>query len=88
MKKLERHVLDTIVRALEAPSAPGNAYDMDMRPIKVEDLVPGTPNHKLLDSDLYKAGYKHCFASFVSFLTLLDASKEDMIRFAGKPKKK
>jgi hypothetical protein len=85
MTKQEKHALRKIIESCGHPCAPGAAYDENFRPVKVEELVPGTPNHKLLDSELYKAGYRYAHRQLADYLAfLMTATRKELVRFAGK----
>jgi hypothetical protein len=63
------------------------AFNANLRPVKVEELVPGTPNHKLLDNEFYKAGYKRCHDELMEYIQfLLTAKPKELRKYAGKPK--
>ncbi len=86
MTKLEKAVLERIMECCQHPSAPGSAYDENMRQIKVDQLVPGVANDKLLDSKEYKAGYRRAWAEInerVRWLLLTDTpNKEDQKKYS------
>lgn len=85
MTNLEKKALLKIVESLAHPSALGSAFTADFQPIKVEQLVPGTPNHLLLDNDFYKAGYKRCHDELRDYIEfLLTAKAKDLRKYTGK----
>lgn len=90
MTKQERHTLCHVIENTRYPSAPGSAYDENFQPIKVQELVPGTPNHQLLDSEEYKAGYHRAWVEITKQLEwlFLDSRthQKDLIKYAGKAK--
>lgn len=93
MTAQEKLVIAKMVHDTQHPSAPGNAYDFvpgeGLKQIEVPKLVAGTPNHQLLDSELYKAGYRRAHQELAERLAwLLTMTPADMRKYTGRPKSK
>jgi len=89
MNAQERHTLEKILKMCSNPCSPGSAYDGNFQPIEVKKLVRGIDNNRLLDNEAYKAGYRYAAEQFATYikLILLDGTKLDQLRFAGRPGK-
>lgn len=92
MTKLEKHVLAHVLDTTKNPSAPSRAYDENFQPVKVDRLVADIPNHELLEWETYRAGYRKAWDEISQhiewlFLSGQPVTREEMIRFAGKPSK-
>lgn len=83
MTQKERDAIRGILKDMEHPSAPGSAMELvdgEWKMTREAELVPGTPNHKLLDSNEYKAGYARAWHEIQTRLayTFLVDDKTDM----------
>jgi hypothetical protein len=92
MTKQELHVLNKIIADMMTPTTPSSSLELFEGLLKhtvAAELVPGTPNHKLLESEEFKAGWNRCYEEFRDRLLWLfrDGSKQDQIKYAGHPKK-